>query len=75
MIAEQNEDAAVTRFKISLQKTNLICNCIAKKTLLRMHEIFMGRSDKFLESHNEKARHQRQSIRNKNQQRVSLKKQ
>ena len=56
MIAEQNEDAAVTRFKISLQKTNLICNCIAKKTLLRMHEIFMGRSDKFLESLDEKAR-------------------
>ena len=43
MIAEKSEDVAITRFKNSLQKTDMICNSIARKTLLRMHEIFAQR--------------------------------
>ena len=43
MVAEKSEDVAITRFKNSLQKTDTICNSIARKTLLRMHEIFAQR--------------------------------
>ena len=41
MVAQKNEDIAITRFKNSLQKTDVITNDLAKKTLLRMQEIFM----------------------------------
>ena len=74
MVVAKNEETAVTRFKISLQKTDVICNSIAKKTLLRMHEIFMLRSDRFLEKLDDKTKLRRQTLRNKSTMKNSLKK-
>ena len=75
MVAMKNEDTAITRFKISLQKTNLICNIIAKKTLERMHEILMLRSDRFVEKLDDKAKSQRDLLRDQTSQKQGLKKQ
>ena len=59
MIAKKNEDVAITRFKNSLQKTDKITNSIARKTLLRMHEIFILRQNDVIVNMDEKTKNKR----------------